>query len=71
MEAQAALWHQAFLSELAAAKRSFEGLKAELPAGPALPQLVEEDEGMKGMSAELAHIKTAANMQVRLGSRCT
>lgn len=37
VEAQTALWHSAFLSELAAAKRTFEGLKAELPAGPALP----------------------------------
>lgn len=31
------LWHQAFLGELAAAKRAFEGVKTELPAGAALP----------------------------------
>lgn len=31
---------------------------------PIYQQLVEEDEGMKQMSAELAHIKQAANMQV-------
>ncbi|PSC67234.1 formin 6 [Micractinium conductrix] len=29
-----------------------------------IAQLVEEDEGMKGMSAQLAHIKQAANMQL-------
>ena len=37
VETQLSLWHQAFLGELAAAKRAFEGLKAELPAGAALP----------------------------------
>lgn len=37
VEAQTALWHQAFLGELADAKRAFEGLKAELPPGAALP----------------------------------
>lgn len=31
-------------------------------------QLVEEDEGMKGMSAQLAHIKQAANMQASRSS---
>ncbi len=31
------LWHQEFLGQLAATKRAFEGLKADLPAGAALP----------------------------------
>lgn len=43
-------------------------LTAAVVCSLALLQLVEEDEGMKQMSAELAHIKTAANMQVCCGS---
>ena len=39
-------------------------LAAALP-GVLCVQLMEEDEGVKGMSSELVNLKQAANMQVR------
>lgn len=37
VEARLEAWHAEFLAELAAAKRAFESIKAELPPGSALP----------------------------------